>query len=146
MDVPWSSELVSLIAVHALERCEAHPHGDGARAFYRAARRLELAARACQPDYRQQQGQRSGSGGVSGGGGGGGHGASGAGSAGGGAGGGGGDGGGGGVGSGKSQKSAYGGSIGGGGGGGGGGVAGYEEGNSPAPFVSPTESGMTETP
>lgn len=46
-------ELVSLIAVHALERCEAHPHGDGARAFYRAARRLELAARACQPDYRQ---------------------------------------------------------------------------------------------
>jgi hypothetical protein len=37
--------------VHALERCEAHPHGDGARAFYRAARRLELAARACQPDY-----------------------------------------------------------------------------------------------
>ena len=37
-------ELVSLIAVHALERCEAHPHGDGARAFYRAARRVELAA------------------------------------------------------------------------------------------------------
>ena len=45
-------ELVSLIAVHALERCEAHPHGDGARAFYRAARRVELAARACQPEYR----------------------------------------------------------------------------------------------
>ena len=46
-------ELVSLIAVHALERCEAHPHGDGERAFYRAARRVELAARACQPDYKQ---------------------------------------------------------------------------------------------
>ena len=45
-------ELVSLIAVHALERCEAHPHGDGARAFYRAARRVELAARACQPEYK----------------------------------------------------------------------------------------------
>ena len=45
-------ELVSLIAVHALERCEAHPRGDGARAFYRAARRVELAARACQPEYR----------------------------------------------------------------------------------------------
>jgi hypothetical protein len=49
-------ELVSLIAVHALERCEAHPHGDGERAFYRAARRVELAARACQPDYKQTPG------------------------------------------------------------------------------------------
>ena len=48
-------ELVSLIAVHALERCEAHPHGDGARAFYRAARRVELAARACQPEYRAEE-------------------------------------------------------------------------------------------
>ena len=31
---------------------QAHPHGDGARAFYRAARRVGLAARACQPEYR----------------------------------------------------------------------------------------------
>ena len=53
-------ELVSLIAVHALERCEAHPHGDGARAFYRAARRIELAARACQPDYRGEGKTRGG--------------------------------------------------------------------------------------
>jgi hypothetical protein len=52
-------ELVSLVAVHALERCEAHPHGDGERAFYRAARRVELAARACQPDYKQTPGSGS---------------------------------------------------------------------------------------
>ena len=30
-----SSELIALIAAHALQRCEAHPHGDGARAFFR---------------------------------------------------------------------------------------------------------------
>ena len=50
-------ELVSLIAVHALERCEAHPHGDGARAFYRAARRVDLAAMACQPQYKKRGGR-----------------------------------------------------------------------------------------
>ena len=49
-----SSELIALIAAHALQRCEAHPHGDGARAFYRAARRVELAAMACQPQYKKR--------------------------------------------------------------------------------------------
>ena len=52
-----SSELIALIAAHALQRCEAHPHGDGARAFYRAARRVELAAMACQPQYKKRGGR-----------------------------------------------------------------------------------------
>jgi len=47
----------------------AHPHGDGARAFYRAARRLELAARACQPDYHAAGGAARENGGGEGGGG-----------------------------------------------------------------------------
>ena len=54
-----SAELISLIAAHALQRCEAHPHGDGARAFYRAARRVELAAMACQPQYKKRDGRRT---------------------------------------------------------------------------------------
>ena len=54
-----SSELIALIAAHALQRCEAHPHGDGARAFYRAARRVELAAMACQPQYKKRGGRGS---------------------------------------------------------------------------------------
>ena len=52
-----SSELIALIAAHALQRCEAHPHGDGARAFFRAARRVELAAMACQPQYKKRGGR-----------------------------------------------------------------------------------------
>ena len=52
-----SSELIALIAAHALQRCEVHPHGDGARAFYRAARRVELAAMACQPQYKKRGGR-----------------------------------------------------------------------------------------
>jgi regulator of replication initiation timing len=54
-----SSELIALIAAHALQRCESHPHGDGARAFYRAARRVELAAMACQPQYKKRGGRGS---------------------------------------------------------------------------------------
>ena len=54
-----SAELISLIAAHALQRCEAHPHGDGVRAFYRAARRVELAAMACQPQYKKRDGRRT---------------------------------------------------------------------------------------
>ena len=54
-----SSELIALIAALALQRCESHPHGDGARAFYRAARRVELAAMACQPQYKKRGGRGS---------------------------------------------------------------------------------------
>lgn len=41
------SDIVALIAVHALERCSERSASDGERAFYRAAKRFESVARAC---------------------------------------------------------------------------------------------------
>lgn len=41
------SDVVALIAVHALERCSERSASDGARAFHRAAERFERVARVC---------------------------------------------------------------------------------------------------
>ena len=53
-------ELVSLIAARARERCEAHPHGDGARAPYRAARRGRAAPpERASKEYRAEEKRRA---------------------------------------------------------------------------------------
>ena len=44
------SDVVALIAVHALERCSERSASDGARAFHRAAERFERVARVCLED------------------------------------------------------------------------------------------------